>query len=77
MTKFFGGLLMATGIIVATLTGLCSAYWLVLFLSAGFKNETVFLVALVGIVGLVPCAGGVGLFVWGRSLVRLGRERDE
>jgi len=77
MTKFFGGLLMAIGIVVAALTGLCSAYWLVLFLSAGFKNETVFLVALVGIVGLLPCAGGVGLFLWGRSLVRAARAHGE
>jgi nicotinamide riboside transporter PnuC len=73
--KILGGILMAIGIVVATLTGLCSAYWLVLFLSAGFKGEL--LVALVGIVGLFPCAGGVGLFYWGRWLLRLARERDE
>ena len=75
MTKFLGGLLMAIGIVVATLTGLCSAYWLVLFLSTGFKGEL--LLALVGVVGLFPCAGGVGLFLWGRWLVRRARARGE
>jgi hypothetical protein len=77
VTKLFGGLLMAFGIIIATLTGLCSAYWLVFFLSAGFNRDLLFGLALVAAIGLLPCAGGVGLFFWGRSLLRAARARGE
>jgi len=77
VSKFFGGLLMAIGIIIAALTGLCSAYFLVMFAFSAFQTEGLFMIGIVLLVGGLPCLGGVGLFLWGRSLVRGARERGE
>ena len=77
MTKFFGGLLMAIGIIVATLTGLCSAYFLIMFLASGLQGDGLFMIGLVLVIGGLPCLGGVGVFYWGRWLVRIARDRGE
>jgi len=68
--KILGGILMAMGIIIAALTGLCSSFFL-------FSSQVVDFLPLIFVLGLLPCAGGVGLFFWGRSLVRRARERDE
>lgn len=67
--KILGGILMAMGIIIATLTGLCSAFFL-------FSSQVVDFLPLIAVLGLLPCAGGAGLFFWGRSLVRRARESE-
>jgi hypothetical protein len=67
--KILGGILMAMGIIIATLTGLCSAFFI-------FSAQVLDFLPLILLLGLLPCAGGVGLFFWGRALVRRARERE-
>ena len=75
MTRFFGGLLMAIGILIATLSGLCSAWFLVMTLgSYGGDGSALMFIALIG---GVPFVSGVGMFYAGRALVRGARERDE
>ena len=66
MTELFGGLLMAIGILIATLSGLCSA-WLLVEMSGGASFRDV--VSAIVIPG-VPFMVGIGLILLGRSLVR-------
>jgi hypothetical protein len=77
--KFFGGLLMALGILIATLSGLCSAWFLVMMVSnpGGGEFSGPPMLGFVAVIGGVPFLTGLGLFFWGRWLLRLARERDE
>ena len=78
--KFFGGLLMGIGILIATLSGLCSAFFLLTMLTSsggGGEFGGGGMLILIAIVGGLPFMSGVGLFYWGRWLLRLARERDE
>lgn len=79
MTKFFGGLLMAIGILIATLSGLCSAWFLVMTLgdSGGSEFGGIGMLGFIAVIGGVPFVSGIGLFYWGRWLLRLARERGE
>jgi hypothetical protein len=67
----FGGILLAVGGLIALLTGLCSAYFMVLFISDSGGSA---MLPLVLLIGGIPFAIGLGLFFWGRSLVRSARE---
>ena len=77
--KFFGGLLMAIGILIATLSGLCSAWFLVMMIAHPGQGEFsgTDMLPLVAVIGGVPCLSGVGMFFWGRWLLRRAREREE
>lgn len=67
VARAFGALLMAVGGLIAGLCGLCSAAVLVFAASQSLGDFAQFgLMALV--IGGIPGAVGVGLFVWGRSL---------
>ena len=74
--KFFGGALMAIGILIATLSGLCSAGFLIRLAngrgSSGQFNGAALMI--VSVVGGIPFLGGVGMFFGGLTLVRSGRE---
>ena len=77
--KFFGGLLMGVGILIATLSGLCSAWFLVMSLSdsGGGEFSGPSMLGPIAVIGGVPFLTGVGLFFWGRWLLRRARERGE
>lgn len=68
MTRFFGGLLLGLGILMMTLSGLCSAAVIVGGLSDAVKEPSLFLYPL--IIGGVPLALGFGMFKWGQVLLR-------
>jgi hypothetical protein len=72
----FGGLLLAVGLIVMLLSGLCSlAFWVMfLFEPGGFDLSLLFTPLLVG---GIPFLMGFGLFVGGRALVREARRDEE
>ena len=73
--KFFGELLMALGILIATLSGLCSA--VILTGPDGPEISKAAILPLIAIIGGLPFLSGVGMFFWGRWLLRLARERGE
>ena len=76
--KFFGGLLMAIGILIATLSGLCSAWFLAMTLaypSGEFSGPS--MLPFIAVIGGLPCLSGVGMFFWGRWLLRRARARGE
>jgi hypothetical protein len=73
MKMFFGGLLLATGGLIALLSGLCSAYFFLMF--AG-TDGGLSMLPLVFMIGGIPFAIGLGLFFWGRSLIRSAREEE-
>jgi len=77
--KFFGGLLMGVGILIATLSGLCSAWFLVMSLAStgGGEFSGLGMLPLVALIGGLPFLTGLGLFFGGRALVRAARERGE
>ncbi|MEO9131877.1 MAG: hypothetical protein ABI240_11780 [Sphingomonas sp.] len=80
MMKFFGGLLLAIGILIATLSGLCSAWFLVMTLSdtgSGGEFRGTGLLPFIAVIGGLPFLSGIGLFYWGRWLLRRARERGE
>ena len=65
--KFFGGLLMAIGILIATLSGLCSAVLLLGMVKYhGFSGTGVGIAVVAGVLFFA----GVGLFLVGLDLVR-------
>jgi len=74
MTQFFGGLLLAIGILVMTCSGLCSLVVVVAGFPAVFQEPSIIFVPL--IVGGIPFALGYGSFRLGRSLLRHAGERD-
>jgi len=70
MNRLFGGLLLAVGILLMTVSGLCSAAVIVSGLSDAVKEPALFIYPL--IFGGVPLAIGFGMFKWGRWLLREG-----
>ena len=66
--KLFGGLLLALGILIAALSGLCTLAGVVLFGAGGSGNAGNALLAL--IIGAPPLLIGAGLIWWGRYLLR-------
>lgn len=77
MKRVFGGLLMGLGILIATLSGMCTLIFGggTLFDSYGVGVDTQMLM-LVLIYGGVPFMIGVGLFFAGRALLRDGEAQD-
>lgn len=71
MKQFFGGLLLAIGILIMTGSGLCTVVVIGMGLSSGMSaNDALSALPLPLIVGGVPFAVGVGLFFIGRNLAR-------
>lgn len=70
MNRLFGGILLAVGILLMTVSGLCSAAVIVSGLSEAIKEPALFLYPL--LFGGVPLAIGFGMFKWGRWLLREG-----
>ncbi len=77
MKRLFGGLLLAAGIMIMLLSGLCTLAVIGIGASEVARDPTV-LVALYLplIVGGVPFALGFGLYKWGRSLLRQSEDHD-
>ncbi|MDF8332650.1 hypothetical protein [Novosphingobium cyanobacteriorum] len=71
MKKLMGGILLAAGLLIAGLSGLCS---LVLLVSTLFSVEDpagiFWMAGMVAVVGGIPFAIGFGLFKFGQSLIR-------
>ena len=78
MKTFFGGILLAIGILIAGASGLCSVAFLVATLGSAARSGDAFsgagMVPMVVIVGGIPFFVGVGLIVAGRALIRSDRE---
>jgi hypothetical protein len=70
MKQFFGGLLLAIGILIMTGSGLCTLWIIGMGLSSMQIGEALSALPLPLIVGGVPFALGVGLFFIGRNLLR-------
>jgi hypothetical protein len=68
MKGLFGGLLLACGILLMTVSGLCSAAVTVSGLSEAVRDPSLFLYPL--IFGGVPFALGFGLFKAGKAVLR-------
>ena len=73
MKALFGGILLAVGILVAGVSGLCSLAVLVMGAGLG-DSEGLFLILLIG---GVPFLIGLGLLFAGRSLLRSARQERE
>jgi len=69
VAKLFGGLLMAVGVLMVGLCGLCSAFFLVSTIG-GASSGVGSMVMLALVFGGVPIAAGVALFIVGRNLRR-------
>jgi hypothetical protein len=70
--RFFGGLLMAVGVMVAGLSGLCT----IVFLAMSLPPNGASMIPLVLIIGGPPIAIGLGLIFGGRVLWRHGAPPD-
>lgn len=66
MKQFFGGLLLAIGILLAAGSGLCTLF----VIGSGMGSGAGGLWVLAIVIGAVPFALGIGLFVIGRNLLR-------
>jgi hypothetical protein len=73
--KFFGGLLMAIGILIAMPSGLCGAWLLIALVGDARGHDTSVIPSLM--IVAVPFIIGIALFFKGRALVRLAEERSE
>ncbi|MBO9497814.1 MAG: hypothetical protein J7496_02095 [Novosphingobium sp.] len=70
MKGFLGGMMLATGILIAGLSGLCTGVVLIGGLVGGGGEEFASIAPLALVFGGVPFAIGLGLFFGGRSLLR-------
>ena len=77
MIKFFGALLMAIGLLIATLSGLCSAAFLMSLANDRSGQFNGAALMLVSVVGGIPFLGGAGMFFGGLTLIRSGPERGK
>jgi hypothetical protein len=68
MTRFFGGLLLAVGILMMTCSGLCSLAIIASGFSMAMREPSVLIIPL--IVGGIPFTIGFGAFRWGKYLLR-------
>ena len=71
--RFLGCMLMAVGGMVALLCGLCT-FWVAAMFSQG-TGDTGGALILPLVIGGVPAAGGVALFVVGLQMFREGQKR--
>jgi hypothetical protein len=70
MRQFFGGLLMAIGILIMTGSGLCTLWIIGAGISSMRMGEALSALPIPLIVGGVPFAIGLGMFFGGRALLR-------
>jgi hypothetical protein len=77
--KFIGSLLMTVGALMASLSGLCTGYFQITFIHDALARQNIivddyfkFPVYLPIALGVIPILVGVGLFIWGRYLMRRG-----
>ncbi|KPF80304.1 hypothetical protein IP88_00630 [alpha proteobacterium AAP81b] len=79
MKRLFGGILLAVGILLMTVSGLCSFVFVAAMAASalgnpppgeGYFSAAIGLIGLVAAYGGVPFAIGFGLFQLGRKLVR-------
>jgi hypothetical protein len=70
MRQFFGGLLLAIGILIMTGSGLCTIVVIGMGLSSMQIGEALSALWLPLIIGGVPFVIGLGLFFGGRALLR-------
>jgi len=68
MKQLFGGLLLGTGILIMTCSGLCSLVVVVLGFDTAMHDPSVIMLPV--LIGGIPFAIGFGLFQWGRALLR-------
>lgn len=74
MKSVLGGILLAVGLLVMGLSGLCSGVFVVMMLAEGsLDSEMLSILLMPLIIGGVPFVIGLGLFVLGRVLLRDGR----
>lgn len=74
MRTFFGGILLAIGILIAGASGLCSLTMLVSVLNNHQEFSGSGMLPVIAIFGGIPFAIGVGLIFAGRGLIRRDRE---
>lgn len=70
MRGLFGGILLAIGILIAGLSGLCSLFVIVSSLSSGQVGDAL---GMALVFGGIPLAIGVGLIFAGRALIAGGK----
>ena len=70
MKTFFGGILLAIGILIAGASGLCTVVFFVTTIGHGGAGAF----PLMLIVGGIPFAIGLGLVFAGRALIRMDRD---
>ena len=77
--RFFGVLLMAIGVLIAGLSGLCSLAFFAMMMSGPGNNAGVFFggVVMVLIIGGLPFGVGVVLIIVGRSVYRSAKPRAD
>lgn len=72
MTRLFGGILLAVGILLMTVSGLCSLFVVIGGFQEALRDPSAIMIP--AIVGGVPFLGGLGLFFAGRRLLRRANE---
>jgi hypothetical protein len=70
VARLFGALLMAVGVLMMTLCGLCSLVFVISTAGGGSGSEAGGMLLLVLVIGGVPIAIGFGIFWLGRWLWR-------
>jgi hypothetical protein len=75
MRGLFGGLLLGTGLLIMTCSGLCSLAVVVMGFGEAMRDPSIIMIPL--LVGGIPFAIGFGLFWWGRWLLRRADDQLE
>jgi hypothetical protein len=75
MKSLFGGILLAAGILIAGVSGLCSL--VILGMGVTEPSGVVDMLPIVLLVGGIPFLIGLGLFFLGRAMIRAARREAQ
>jgi hypothetical protein len=75
MKEMFGGILIAMGILIAGLSGLCSAAFFLMAMGGG-GGDIAAATGVIMVVGGLPFAFGLALFFGGKALIRTAKRTD-
>jgi hypothetical protein len=75
--KLWGGIVMAAGLLIACLCGLCSGGALIIAIGSGDSGSFSIIFLIMLVVGIAPMIAGIGIYGWGRKIYQNASRPNE